>query len=92
VASTHREIRGSRVGAEKTCVKVCEVMRGDILATTVERVEPQSKWKIDGIEDWRIGDPASVGSTHSISAKSEFSIGEKDHGLVGHMSPMKGVS
>jgi hypothetical protein len=71
VASAHRELGGSWVGVTKTCVKVCEVARGDISATTGEHVEPQSEWKIDGIRDRRIGDPASLGSTHSISDRGE---------------------
>jgi hypothetical protein len=33
VASAYRELGGSRVGATKICVKVCEVARGDISAT-----------------------------------------------------------
>jgi hypothetical protein len=34
VASVSRELGGSRVGVTKICVKVCEVERGDISATT----------------------------------------------------------
>jgi hypothetical protein len=34
----------------------------------------------------------SVNPLHCSFAKSKFSIGEKDRGLLGHRTPVKGVS
>jgi hypothetical protein len=78
VASTYRELRGSRVGATKICVKVCEVARGDILATRRLACGPQSAIKKDR---WHrksgIRDPMSVSSTHCYFMNSKFPIGKR---------------
>jgi hypothetical protein len=56
-----------------------------------------SMWATEQVEDrWHqrsgIRDPVSVNPTHCRFAKSEFLIGEKDRGLMGHRSPVEGVS